>query len=193
MLILRSAAALLLGTAACSATSAGDYAAPPAVSPSPSIPADAHVYDGANVTIPVPGRKLPGKLYVDVESHRSPAGTTVTLRAIREEDCHIDKAAGPALYVCTEKWSRRKTLPASAFTFDGLLGTATLTTTVDGKPLMVTWTGEGASRDQVNQNGALLLRMRDASSVATWGRVRHNRPVSADAPSLLYHRVTATA
>lgn len=199
MLILRCAAVLAVGAAACTTptsarpTERAPATSAPAVGPLPSFAADANVYDGANVTLAVPGKRLPGTLYVDVESHRSPAGATVTLRAIREVDCHLDTADRTApIYLCTQLWSRRKTVPGSAFTFDGLLGTASVTTTVDGKPLTVTWTGYGTPRQQVNENGALLIRHRDAKAVATWGRLRHTDPDRADAPSLVYQRVTAS-
>jgi hypothetical protein len=202
MLIARSAAVLAVLTAACttptSARPAGPTASrPPSTLPGvvlPSLPADANVFHGANTHIVVPGAKHPGTLFVDVEAHQTPGGTTVTLRATREVDCHVDKAdAGAPLWLCTSKWTRRKTLPLSAFTYDGNLGTASLTTTVDGKPLTITWTGYGTPRQQVNENGALLIRHRDAKAAATWGRLRYTDPDGTPVPSLVYHRVTASA
>lgn len=163
----------------------------PPLPSAPSLPADANLFDGATVTMDVPARR-PGTLFVDVEAHRTPGGTTVTLRAIRDVDCHLDKADPQrALWVCTTKWERRKRLPVEAFTFDNLLGTASLTTTVDGKPFTVTWSGYGEARQQVNENGALLIRHRDAKATVVWGSLRWSDPDDSKAPSLLYHRATA--
>lgn len=86
---------------------------------------------------------------------------------------------------------RRKALPASAFTFDGLLGTARLTTTVEGTRFEVTWAGYGIVRRKVNQNGNLLVEARDAKASTTWGRVKHTDKEGADTLSSLFHRVTA--
>lgn len=202
MLSVRAAAVVLaLLTAACTTpTSAGPggptaslASSTPPAAVLPSFPADANVFHGANTNIVVQGAKHPGALFVDVEAHQTPSGTKVTLLAERQVDCHVDKAdPGAPLWLCTSKWSRRKTIPTTAFTYDGNLGTASVTTTVDGKPLTITWAGYGTPRQQVNQNGALLIRHRDAKVTAAWGRLRYTDPDDTKVPSLVYHRVTAS-
>lgn len=186
---------LLSGVTACgTAASAHSGGAPADRTPSATVtPASAHspvdvVMGGfANLRY---GTAARGYLRVSVlqkqDAQRGPS-TTVTFE--RYVSCHDSVVSGgKKTYGCTLAW--KESTRAATFTLDPQLATASLLTSLRGEQVRVTWTGFGEVRRQANQNGNLLVELRDAGSDARWGDDRYVTPQEPDTASQLYRRVT---
>lgn len=192
-----TALSLACGQGAPAATTQGT---PPLVSTSSAL-AGLPSYDPATVLVVHGGfstlyYKTPkqGHLRVEVQHRRTPEGVEVKVVYERQVNCRRESVA-PGRFVagCTVAWRDNRKVSEAAFTYDATLDLATLTDTVRGKILRVQWVGYGEATRQINENGNLLVQIRDARGTVTWGRDRYADPAKSDTPSQLFRRVTSLA
>ena len=139
--------------------------------------------EGATAEIRL-GSAKKGNLWLSVERTRTAKGVTVEARYLRSVNCHPDRIA-----VCHTQYDVRRRLPETAFTLDATLDAASLTATVEGKQLRLTWTGFGTTERSAGQYGALTAESRPAAAVGSWGTVKHKDQRNDSTTSLLFRRV----
>lgn len=186
---------LALLAAACAT---GGRAAPPAARRPAQVPAAAQTPAPAGAEVVRGGfahlhleDPRDGYLRIEVASTQTVAGAKVVVTYERNAGCVPDPVTKQVrIATCRVVWSERREVPASAFTFDDTLAAATLSDTLRGRPLTVTWQGYGEVHRSHNTNGNLVVELRDAKGTMRWGGARYTDPDATQAPSQIYRRVT---
>lgn len=189
-----------------SSRAAGEIAAPPSEAapsarpsrpaatttspPLPSVPPGAVVIYSATSLLTSSQK---GGLSVLVERQSASDGRTTTkVTYERSEPCENEQSGSRGFVTCKVLWRKTQRLAdEKQFVIDATLDSASLTDTLRGLRVTVTWQATGAPRVQVNQNGQLFSEMRDGLATTTWGTWTRTDPDDGTAPTFLVRRVPA--
>lgn len=158
--------------------------------PLPSLPPGAIVIYSATSLLT---SSQQGGLSVLVEREAAAGGPTTTkVTYERSEPCKHEQSGSRGFVTCKVLWRKtQKLADERQFVIDATLNSASLTDTLRGRRVTVTWQAVGEPRVLVNRNGQLFSEMRDGLATTTWGTWSRTDPDDGTAPTFLVRRVPA--